>query len=67
MKEKIRYLFCIFKYFANDTAQTNDQRCCHANMSNISLRYGGSVYPLLLHNADWNRNQYARFYKKKTI
>ena len=33
-------------------------------MSNISVRYGGSVYPLLSQNADWNRNQYSRFYKE---
>ena len=59
-----RYVFCIFKSHANDTAQTNYQRCCHANISNISVRYGGSVYPLLSQNADWNRNQYSRFYKE---
>ena len=59
-----RYVFCIFKSHANDTAQTNHQRCCHANISNISVRYGGSVYPLLSQNADWNRNQYSRFYKE---
>ena len=33
-------------------------------MSNISVRYGGSVYLLLSQNADWNRNQYSRFYKE---
>ena len=27
------------------------------------MRYGGSVYPLLSQNADWNRNQYSRFDK----
>ena len=43
----LRYVICIFKSHANDTAQTNYQRCCHANVSNISVRYGGSVYPLL--------------------
>ena len=48
----------------NDTAQTNYQRCCHANISNISVRYGGSVYRLLSQNADWNRNHYSRFYKE---
>ena len=59
-----RYVCCIFKSHANDTAQTNYQRCCHANISNISVRYGGSVYQLLSQNADWNRNQYSRFYKE---
>ena len=59
-----RYVFCIFKSHANDTAQTNYQRCCQAIVSNISLRYDGSVYPLLSQNADWNRNQYSRFYKE---
>ena len=57
-----RYIFVIFKSHANDTAQTNYQRCCDANVSNISVRDGRSVYPLLLQNADWNRNQYSRFY-----
>ena len=46
-----RYVFCIFKSHVNDTAQTNHQRC-HANVSNISVRYSGSVYPLLSQNAD---------------
>ena len=59
-----RYVFCIFKSHAIDTAQTNYQRCCHANTSNISVRYNGSVYPLLSQNADWNRNQYSRFYEE---
>ena len=36
-----RYIFVIFKSHANDTAQTNYQRCCHANVYNISVRYGG--------------------------
>ena len=47
-----RYVFCIFKTHADDTAQTNNQRCCHANISNINVRYAGSVYPLLAQNAD---------------
>ena len=38
-----RYIFVIFKSHANNTAQTNYQRCCHANVSNISLKYGGSM------------------------
>ena len=57
-----RYVFCIFKFHANNTAQTNYQRCCHANIFNSFVRYCGSVYPLLLQNADWNKNQYSRFY-----
>ena len=28
------------------------------------MRYGGSLYPLLSQNADWNRNQYSRFSKE---
>ena len=28
------------------------------------MRYGGSVYLVLSQNADWNRNQYSRFYKE---
>ena len=55
---------CIFKSHANDTAQIKYQRCCHANVSNISVRYGGSMYPLLSQNADWSRNKYSRFYKE---
>ena len=57
-----RYVFCIYKSHANDTAQSNYQRWCHANVSNISVSYDGPVYPLLSQNADWNRNQYSRFY-----
>ena len=56
-----RYIFVIFKTHANKTNQINYQRCCHANVSNITVRYGGSVYPVLSQNADWNRNQYSRF------
>ena len=59
-----RYNFVIFKTHANDTHQSNYQRCCHDNVSNITVRYGGSVYPVLNQNADWNRNQYSRFYKE---
>jgi hypothetical protein len=59
-----RYVFCIFKNHADDTAQTNYQRCCHANVSSINVRYAGSVYPMLPQNADWTRNQYSRFYKE---
>ena len=59
-----RYIFIIIKYHANDINHTNYQRCCHANVSNITVRYGSSVYPVLSQNADWNRNQYLRFYKQ---
>ena len=59
-----RYVFVIFKTHANNTHQSNYQRCCHANVSNITVRYGGSVYPVLNQNADWNGNKYSRFYKK---
>ena len=58
-----RYMFIIIKNHANNTNHTNYQRCCHVNVSNITVRYGGSVYPILSQNADWNRNQYSRFYK----
>ena len=34
-----RYLFVIIKPNANETAQTNYQRCCHANISSITARY----------------------------
>ena len=57
-----KYVFCIFEFHANDTAQTNYRRCCHANVSNIYVRYGGSVYSILSKNAHWNRNIYSRFY-----
>ena len=33
------YLFVIIKPHANDTAQTNYQRCCHANISSINASY----------------------------
>ena len=58
-----RYLFLIIKPHANDTAQTNYQRCCHANISSITARYSSNIYPLLSQLADWSRNQYSRFYK----
>ena len=59
-----RYLFVVIKPHANDTAQTNYQRCCHANISTITARYCLNTYPLLPQSADWSRNQYSRFYKK---
>ena len=58
-----RYVFCIFKNHADDTAQTNYQRCVHANISSITVRYGGSIYPFLAQNAEWLNNSYSRFYK----
>ena len=59
-----RYLFVIIKPHANDPAQTNYQRCCHANISSITARYSLNTYPLLPQSADWSRNQYSRFYKE---
>ena len=59
-----RYVFCKFKSHANDTAQTNYQKCCHPNVSNISLRYIKSVNFLLSQMPDWSKNQYSRFYKE---
>ena len=59
-----RYLFVLIKPHANDTAQTNYQRCCHANISSITARYSSNTYPLLPQSADWSRNQYSRFYKE---
>ena len=40
-----RYVFIILKTHANNRHQSNYQRCCYANVSNIAVRYGGSVYP----------------------
>ena len=59
-----RYVLIIIKYHANDTNQTNYQRCCHANISNITVSYAMSTYSLLAYGADWNRNQYSIFYKE---
>ena len=59
-----RFVFIIIKNHANGTPQLNYQRCCHSNLSNITVRYAGSTYPLLMQGADWNKNQYSRFYKK---
>ena len=42
-----RYLFVIIKPHANDTTQTNYQRCCHANASSIIALYSSNTYPLL--------------------
>ena len=54
----------IIKPHANDTAQSNYQRCCQANISSITARYNSNTYPLLTQSADWSRNQYSRFYKE---
>ena len=59
-----RYLFVIIKFHANDTAQTNYQRCCHANISSITACYSSNTYSLFPQSADWSRNQYSRFYKE---
>ena len=58
-----RSLVVIIKPHANNTAQSNYQRCCHANISSITARYSSNTYPLLPQSADWSRNQYSRFYK----
>ena len=63
-EECCRYVFVIIKNHANDTNKTNYQRCCHANISNITVCYAGCTYPLLAYGADWNRFQYSRFYKE---
>ena len=47
-----RYVFVTIKNHANDTNQTNNQRCSHANRSNITVCYAGSTYPLLGYGAD---------------
>ena len=54
----------IIKPHANDTAHTNNQRCCHANISSITARYSSNTYPLLPQSADWSTNQYSRSYKE---
>ena len=40
----------------------NSQQCSHANISSITVTYGGQQYPNLQHNENWSRNKYARFY-----
>ena len=57
-------MFVIIKPHANNTAQTNYQRCCHANISSITARYSSNTYPLLPQSTDLSRNQYSRFYKE---
>ena len=42
-----RYLFVIIKPHANEVAQTNYQRCCHANISSITASYSSNTYQLL--------------------
>jgi hypothetical protein len=59
----LRYLFCVFKTSADDTAQTNYQLCSHSNIQNITVRYAGNQYPHLPQNADWSRNSFIKFYK----
>ena len=54
-----RYVFVIIKNHANDTNQTNNQRCCNANISNSTIRYAGSTYPLLAYGELWNIHQYS--------
>ena len=60
----VRYVFCIFKTHADDTVQTNYQRCCNADISKITVRYGSQEYPRLAQNAEWSRNYFSRFYKE---
>ena len=57
-----RYIFCVFKNSVDDTPQLNSQLCSHANISSITVTYGGQQYPNLPHNENWTRNEYARFY-----
>ena len=38
-----RYIFVIIKPHANDTAETNYQRCCHANISSSTARYSSNT------------------------
>jgi hypothetical protein len=59
----LRYLFCVFKSQADDTAQTNYQLCPHSNIQNITVRYAGNQYPHLPQNADFSRNSFIKFYK----
>ena len=59
-----RYLFVIIEFHANDTAQTNYQRCCHANIFSITAGYSSNTYYLIPQSADWSRNQHSRFYKE---
>ena len=42
-----RYLVVIIKPHANDKAQTNYHKCCHANISCINARYSSNTYLLL--------------------
>ena len=63
-KNLCKYVFVIIKIHSNNTLQTNYQRCCHANISNITMRYAGSTYHLLAQYANWNKNKYSRFYKE---
>ena len=57
-------MFVSIKNHTNDTSQTTNQRGCHANILNITVRYAGSICPLLAYGADWYRNKYSRFYKE---
>ena len=61
---KPRYLFVIIKPHADDTALSNYQRCCHANITSITARYSSNNNPILPHSVDWSRNQYSRFDNK---
>ena len=56
-----RYVFVLVKNYANNSHHLKYHQCCHANVSNINVRYYGSVYPVLNQTATWNRNQYSKF------
>ena len=49
-------VFEIIKNHANNTNQTKYPKCCHANISIITVCYAGSTDNLLQYGADWNRN-----------
>ena len=55
-----RYLFCVFKLSAADTAQNNFQRCSNANLQNLQVEWAGNVFPSLLQDADFSRNKFIK-------
>lgn len=59
-----RYVFCIFKTAANDTAETNYQRCPHANMQEITVKFAGNRYPSISQDSNFPLNQFSRFYEE---
>ena len=57
-----KYCFVVLKREQPETAQTNFNRCCNANVQNINVRYLSNRYPFLDQNADFSTNQFAKFY-----